>query len=73
MNQKTEIEITNKSNIELYRKILGNNYKYVNDADIILLANRIRWFCHSFINSHLQDFPGKKDSNFLNFYQEENE
>ena len=61
-----------KKTIEIYRKILGNKYNNINDDEILKLANRIKWFCHSFINSHLQDFSGNK-TKFLNTYQEKNE
>ncbi len=61
-----------KEMIEIYRKILGNQYHHFDDEDILLLANRIRWFCHSFINSHSKNFSGKK-TNVLPSYQEKNE
>jgi hypothetical protein len=48
--------------VELYRKILWDNYKDVNDAYIILLANRIKGFCNAIINSRPKDFSDKKNN-----------
>ena len=71
MKKKEETKI-DREILEMYRKILGNEYSDIKDKDIVQLANRIKGFCHSIINSHPKDFSGK-NNNFLNFYQEKNE
>jgi len=72
MNEIKETNIVNKS-IETYRKILGDEYKDTSDADIILLANRIKGFCFAIINSHPKDFSDKRKFNLLSFKSEKNE
>lgn len=59
--------------INLYRNILWNTYKDVNDEDIILLVRRIKGFCHTVINSHLKDISEKKTNKFLSFHSEKND
>ena len=67
-----EIKST-ESKIELYRKVLGDDYKDTDDADITLLANRIKGFCSAIINSHPKDFSDKRKFKLLSFQSEKNE
>jgi len=69
MNETKSIE----GMVELYRKILGDEYKNTDDADIVLLANRIKGFCHAIINSHPKDFSDKRKLRLLSFQSEKNE
>ncbi len=71
--EKVEKINTNKEMIEIYRKILGNEYNDANDEEIIKLANRIKWFCRSLINSHPKNFSDKSKNKLLSFQSEKNE
>jgi hypothetical protein len=73
MDEIIKTSIPNEDTLELYRKILGNSYKDVNDADILLLSNRIKGFCHAIINSRPKDFSDKRQINFLSFQSEKHE
>lgn len=73
MTELKDVNMDNTETIELYRKILGDEYKDVNDADILLLANRIKGFCHAIINSRPKDFSDKRQINLLSFQSEKHE
>jgi hypothetical protein len=61
------------NNIESYRKILGDDYNDISDADVLILCNRIKGFCHAIINKKLKDFSDKRKNTLLSFHSENNE
>ena len=70
--QCSNIQEIDKDSLQLYRNILGDDYKDIEDEELGFLVNRIKWFCHTIINKKLKDFS-KKEGNILSFYLEKNE
>ena len=57
---------------QIYRNLLGNNYNKTSDEELVLLVNRIKWFCHTIINSYLKEFSESKENKFLFLHSEKN-